>query len=154
MFGFRLNVKCVAGVLLAGSMASGAVAVQAQTTHRTRRESSANRKARVERTIEETYSHRYEVAGGGGYLRFQSGSLLQRNNEVTFFLTTTYFLNPKVGIIGDVRGAYGNAKIGNNTCATPSCIRSGSCASASSLPYLHCNERATSTYASTSRPRL
>src|SRR5271168_4756619 len=121
MFGFRLNVKCVAGVLLAGSMASGAVAVQAQTTHRTRRESSANRKARVERTIEETYSHRYEVAGGGGYLRFQSGSLLQRNNEVTFFLTTTYFLNPKVGIIGDVRGAYGNAKIGNNTCATPSC---------------------------------
>jgi Outer membrane protein beta-barrel domain len=121
MFGFRLNVKCVAGVLLAGSMASGAVAVQAQTTHRTRRESSANRKARVARTIEETYSHRYEVAGGGGYLRFQSGSLLQRNNEVTFFMTTTYFLNPKVGIIADVRGAYGKAKIGNNTCTTPSC---------------------------------
>ena len=113
MFGFRLSVKQVAGVLLAASMASGAVAVEAQTTHRTRRESNANRKSRIERTIAETYSHRFEVAGGGGYLRFQSGSALQKNNEVTFFMTGTYFLNPKLGIIGDIRGAYGNAKIGN-----------------------------------------
>jgi hypothetical protein len=113
MFGFRLSVKQVAGVLLAASMASGAVAAQAQTTNRTRRESSANRKSRIERTIAETYSHRFEVAGGGGYLRFQSGSLLRKNNEVTFFMTGTYFLNPKLGIIADVRGAYGNAKIGN-----------------------------------------
>jgi hypothetical protein len=114
MFGFRLSVKCAAAVLLAGFIASGAVAVEAQTTtRRTRRESSANRKSRIERTIAETYSHRFEVAGGGGYLRFQSGSSLQKNNEVTFFMTGTYFLNPKLGIIGDVRGAYGNAKIGN-----------------------------------------
>jgi hypothetical protein len=113
MFGFRLSVKQVAGVLLAGSMASGAVAVQAQTAHRTRRESSANRQARIARTVAETYGHRYEVAGGGGLLRFQSGAP-QRNNEVTFFMTGTYFLNPKLGIIGDIRGAYGNAKIGNN----------------------------------------
>jgi len=113
MFGFRLSVKQVAGVLLAASVASGAVAVQAQTTRRTRRESSANRKSRIERTIAETYNHRFEVAGGGGYLRFQSGSALRKNNEVTFFMTATYFLNPKLGIIADVRGAYGNAKIGN-----------------------------------------
>jgi hypothetical protein len=115
MFGFRSSVKCVAGVLLVGLMASGAVAVQAQVTHRTRRESSANRKARIARTIAETYSHRWEVGGGGGYLRFKPGSILQKNNEVTFWMTGTYFLNPKLGIIGDVRGAYGNAKIGNNT---------------------------------------
>jgi hypothetical protein len=115
MFGFRSSVKCVAGVLLVGLMASGAGAVQAQVTHRTRRESSANRKARIARTIAETYSHRWEVGGGGGYLRFQPGSILQKNNEVTFWMTGTYFLNPKLGIIGDVRGAYGNAKIGNNT---------------------------------------
>ncbi len=74
MFGFRLSVKCVTGVLLAGAIASGAVAVQAQTTRRTRRESSANRKARIARTIAETYDHRFEVAGGGGFLRFQSGA--------------------------------------------------------------------------------
>jgi hypothetical protein len=113
MFGFRLSVKKVAVVLLAGSIASGAVALQAQTTRRTRRESSANRKARIARTIAETYGHRYEVAGGGGFLRFQSGAP-QRNAEVTFFMAGTYFLNPKLGIIGEVRGAYGNARIGNN----------------------------------------
>src|SRR5579862_6250153 len=121
MFGFRLSVKCVTGVLLAASIASGATAVQAQTTHRTRRESSANRKARIARTIAETYGHRYEVAGGGGFLRFQSGAP-QRNSEVTFFMTGTYFLNPKLGIIGDVRGGYGNAKIGNTACTVVGCI--------------------------------
>jgi outer membrane protein with beta-barrel domain len=115
MFGFRLKVKCVAGVLLAVLVASGASAVEAQSTRRTRRESNANRKARIARTIEATYSHRYEVAGGGGYLRFRSGEYLQKNDEVTFFMTGTYFLNPKLGIIGDVRGMYGSAKIGNSS---------------------------------------
>jgi hypothetical protein len=114
MFGFSMKVKCIAGVLLA-IVASGASAVEAQTTHRTRRESNANRKARIARTIEATYSHRYEVAGGGGFLRFRSGEYLQKNDEVTFFMTGTYFLNPKLGIIADVRGMYGNAKIGNSS---------------------------------------
>jgi hypothetical protein len=114
MFGFSMKVKCIAGVLLA-IVASGAGALEAQTTRRTRRESNANRKARIARTIEATYSHRYEVAGGGGFLRFRSGEYLQKNDEVTFFMTGTYFLNPKLGIIADVRGMYGNAKIGNST---------------------------------------
>jgi Outer membrane protein beta-barrel domain len=115
MFGFRLNVKCVTGVLLAILVASGASAVEAQSTRRTRRESNANRKARIARTIEATYSHRYEVAGGGGFLRFRSGEYLQKNDEVTFFMTGTYFLNQKLGIVGDVRGMYGSAKIGNSS---------------------------------------
>ena len=112
MFGFRLSVKCVSVVLLAAAVASGASA-EAQSTRRTRRESNANRKARIARTIEATYSHRFEVAGGGGYLRFRSGEYLQKNDEVTFFMSGTYFLNQKLGIIGEVRGLYGNAKIGN-----------------------------------------
>jgi hypothetical protein len=115
MSGFRLSVKRVAGVLLAAVMASGAVAVQGQVTRRTRRESSANRQARIARTTAETYNHRFEVAGGGGFLRFKPGSILQKNNEVTFFMSGTYYLSPKLGIIGEVRGLYGNAKIGNNT---------------------------------------
>jgi hypothetical protein len=115
MFGFRLNVKWVAGLLLAAFAASGASTVEAQSTRRTRRESNANRKARIARTVEETYTHRYEVAGGGGFLRFRSGEYLRKNDEVTFWMTGTYFLNPKLGIIADVRGAYGNAKIGNTT---------------------------------------
>jgi hypothetical protein len=94
-------------------MASGVSAVEAQSTHRARRESNANRKARIARTIEDTYTRRWEVGGGGGYLRFRSGENLQRNNEITFWTSGTYYLNPKLGIVGDVRGAYGNAKIGN-----------------------------------------
>jgi opacity protein-like surface antigen len=115
MFGFKLSVKWVAGVLLAVVVASGASAAEAQTTRRTRRESNANRKARIARTIAATYDHRFEVAGGGGFLRFQPGQYLQRNNDVSFFMTTTYFLNPKLGIIGDIRGLYGSAKIGNSS---------------------------------------
>lgn len=118
MFGlkscFRISVNGVAVVLLALMMASGVSVVQAQTARRTRRESNANRKARIARTIEETYSHRWEVAGGGGFLRFRSGEYLQKNSEVAFWTTTTYFLNPKLGILADVRGMYGNAKVGNN----------------------------------------
>jgi hypothetical protein len=85
----------------------------AQITRRTRRESTANRKARIARTIAETYGHRYEAAGGGGYLRFRSGQYLQQNNEVTFWASTLYALSPRVGVLGEVRGAYGNAKVGN-----------------------------------------
>src|SRR5260370_16123974 len=114
MFGVRMSVKWVAAVLLVvAMMAGGATSVEAQTARRTRRESNANRKARIERTIQETYSHRWEVGGGGGYLRFRSGENLQKNNEVTFWMSGTYNLNPKLGVVADVRGAYGNAKIGN-----------------------------------------
>jgi hypothetical protein len=113
MFGFSLSVKGLTGVLLAAVIASGASIAEAQSVHRTRRESNANREARIARTIEQTYNHRWEVGGGGGYLRFRSGQYLQRNNDVTFWMTGTYFLNPKWGVIADVRGLYGNAKIGN-----------------------------------------
>ena len=113
MFGFRFSVRSVTTLLIAAVVASAATSLEAQSAHRTRRESNANRKARIERTIQDTYSHKWEVGGGGGYLRFRSGEYLQRNNEVTFWLTGTYDLNPKLGIIGGVGGAYGNAKIGN-----------------------------------------
>jgi len=117
MFGlkidFRISVKVVTVVLLALMVAGGVSSVEAQTTRRTRRESNANRQARIARTIAETYGHRWEVAGGGGYMRFRSGQYLQKNNDVTFWMTGTYFLNTKLGILADVRGLYGNAKIGN-----------------------------------------
>ena len=106
------KIKLVAAASLVVAITAGAAISQAQI-RRPRRESSANRKARIERTIQDTYSHRWEVGGGGGYLRWRSGPYLQKNNEVTFWMNGTYFLNPKLGITGDVRGAYGNAKIGN-----------------------------------------
>ena len=114
MFGFRLKKKCVTFMLLAAFIASGASIVQAQMTRRQRRESNANRQARIARNTLNTYSHQWEVAGGGGYLRYRSGESLQRNNEVTFWMTGTRYLNPKIGIVADIRGAYGNAKIDTN----------------------------------------
>ena len=117
-----LSVAPLLALLVAPLATPAQVGIQLGTNRRAqrgtsthpRRETNANRRARIAREIAETYSHRYEVSAGGGYLRFRSGEFLQKNNEVTFFGSTTYYLNPKLGILGDVHGAYGNAKIGNN----------------------------------------
>ena len=111
MFGFRFSVKCAAAALAAVLVTSGSTSLQAQFSRR--RETNANRRARIERTIQDTYSHQWDAGGGGGYLRFRSGELLQKNNEVTFWLSATRYFTPKLGIVGDIRGQYGNAKVGN-----------------------------------------
>jgi hypothetical protein len=77
---------------------------------RARRETNAARQARIQRTIQETYSHPYEVFGGGGFLRFRSGEFLKKNNEVTWATSGSYFLSPKVAVVADARGMFGNAK--------------------------------------------
>jgi hypothetical protein len=102
--------RLAAFVLLA---ASARVSAHAQTVQEGRRETSANRQARIERITRDTYTHRWEVAGGGGYLRFRSGQFLQNNNEVTFWMNGTYFFSPSLGVTGEIRGDYGNAKVGN-----------------------------------------
>ena len=102
-------------ILLFGALlALAAIPASAQqNAHRNRRESSANRKARIERTVEETYGHRWEAGAGGGYLRFRSGQAQQQDNQVAFWASTMYSLNPKFGVIGEVRGSYGKAKLTN-----------------------------------------
>jgi hypothetical protein len=97
----------VAAVLIAVSAAA-----QSTTTKQpgTRHETNASRQARIQRTIQDTYTHRWEIFGGGGYQRFRSGEQTQKNNEVTWNLETHYFLNPKLSIVGDARGMFGNGK--------------------------------------------
>lgn len=73
----------------------------------------ANRQARVQRNILDTYSHRYEFAGGGGFLRFRTGQYLQKITQVNFFGSAAYALTPQLSIASDVRGMYGNANIPN-----------------------------------------
>jgi hypothetical protein len=84
-------------------------------SRRPRRESNANRKARIAREIKDTYTHRWEVGGGGGFIRYRSGQSLQKNSEIAFWTDTTYFFNQKLGLTGELRGGFGNAKVGNNT---------------------------------------
>jgi hypothetical protein len=103
----------LASVLIAIAIFA-AVPANAQS-RRPRRESNANRKARIAREIQDTYTHRWEVGGGGGFLRFRSGDYLQKNSEIAFWTNLTYFLNPKLGLTGELRGGFGNAKVGNNT---------------------------------------
>ena len=90
-----------------------ATQVQSPVSISRSRRRNSNRQARIARNIQDSYSHRYEVAGGGGYLRFRTGQYLQKSSEVTFATSLVRQWNPKWGVVGDVRGAYGTAKIPN-----------------------------------------
>jgi len=102
----------VAVGLLAGAMQKSGAQTPSrkprQETH-ARRETNATRAARIQRNIQDTYTHRYEVIGGGGYLRFRSGQYTKKNNEVSWATAFNYYLNPKLAIVGDARGSFGNA---------------------------------------------
>ena len=102
------------GFALGLFLGSSAVAQLNQGIHTQHRETNASRQARIKRTIEETYAHRWEIYGGGGYLRFRSGSSLKRNNEVSWAAGANYFLNPKLFIVGAAQGSFGSANIGTN----------------------------------------
>lgn len=108
--GVRTCMHAVAATLIAVTVA--AIPGQAQD-RRITRETNANRRARIERAVRETYTHRWEVGGGGGFLRFRSGEFTQKNSEIGFWMNGTYYLSEKLGVTGEVRGYYGNAKIPN-----------------------------------------
>ena len=99
---------CTAAV--AAVLITASAAAQNTPQQPARHETNASREARIQRTIHDTYSHRWEVFGGGGYQRFRSGENTQKNNEITWNLAVHYFLNPKLSIVGDARGMFGNGK--------------------------------------------
>lgn len=106
-----LALGVVAGAL---SPANAQTVTQTQSKKRKQEshahhETNATRLARIARTTEETYSHRYEVFGGGGYLRFRSGEYLRKNNEISWASAFNYYLNRKLAVVGDARGSFGNA---------------------------------------------
>ncbi len=102
--------------LAAGLLAGALAPAKAQSTTKkrpvehARRETNASRMARIQRTIDETYAHRYEIIAGGGYLRFKAGDYIKRNNEISWATAFNYYLNPKLAVVGDVRGSFGTAK--------------------------------------------
>ena len=107
---FRVRLQSVAAIFAVTLAISAGSSAHAQQTPRHGRDTNANRRARIARQIQETYTHRWEVGGGGGYLRFRSGEYTQKNSEIAFWMNTTYYLNQKLGITGEIRGGYGNAK--------------------------------------------
>lgn len=111
----RVSTTSSAAVFILTLAALAAPAPAQTPAYRPGREANANRRARIERQIVDTYSHRWEIGGGGGFLRFRSGEFTQKNSEIAFWMDTTYYLNQKLGLTGEIRGAYGNAKIPNET---------------------------------------
>lgn len=75
----------------------------------------ARRQARMEQAIRDTYSHRYEVYGGSGYLRFRPGKSLQQMNEGAWNVGFTRYFRPLWGFTADLRGYYGSAYVGLNS---------------------------------------
>jgi len=110
-----LGAGILVGVAQAQITSSVDIAKRKQEAH-ARRETNASRQARIARTVEDTYSHRYEIIGGGGYERFRSGSQLKRNNEINWATAFNYYLNHKFAIVGDAQGSFGHAHaLTNNT---------------------------------------
>ncbi|HEY2861128.1 MAG TPA: hypothetical protein VGJ21_22145 [Terracidiphilus sp.] len=107
-FSGRLSVSLAA--LAAATLLTLSAAAQNTKQGPVRHETNASRQARVQRTIDETYSHRWEIFGGGGYMRFDSGAYTQKNNEITWNFAPHYYLNPKLAIVVDARGMFGNGK--------------------------------------------
>jgi len=104
--------KSVVRVVLTG-LAVGLLAAamgEAKAQAPVRRETNAGRQARLARTIKETYTHQWEIFGGGGYLRFRPGDQLQKDNQITWSTQANYFLNPKLAIIGQIGGEFGHAQ--------------------------------------------
>ncbi|MGC2400405.1 MAG: hypothetical protein WA510_11500 [Acidobacteriaceae bacterium] len=69
----------------------------------------ARRLQRTERVIQDTYSHKFEIYGGGGYTRFRPGSSLQHNNESAWNGGFTDYRWGRLGLTADLRGYYGTA---------------------------------------------
>jgi hypothetical protein len=106
----RLIAMGLAVGLLAGAAGSANAQSKKPQQKRARRETNASREARIAHTVQETYSNRYEVFGGGGFLRFTPGADLKKMNEISWAASTTYFLNWKLGITGSAQGSFGRAQ--------------------------------------------
>jgi hypothetical protein len=73
----------------------------------------ARRQQRIDAIIQDTYSHKYEVFGGVGFLRLRPGPNLQNVSLFGFDAGFTQYLNNKLGITADGRGYFGSAYVGN-----------------------------------------
>jgi len=113
-------VRCIAraAALFAAAIVplSNAPHANAQSEHH-RHENSVNRQFRLARAIEDTYSHQWEVAAGGGFLRFEPGPQLRRDNQIDWSTSAAYYFTPAYSIVGDIRGHFGDVKLNNPTCS-------------------------------------
>ncbi len=106
-FAVRMVVAGLTVGVLAGGMATAQTKKQKKDELHVHRETNATRLARIRKTIADTYSNKYEVIGGGGFLRFRNGEYTQRNDEVTWAAAFNDYLTKKLAVVGDARGSFG-----------------------------------------------
>jgi hypothetical protein len=112
----RLVLTGLAAGLLAGALNTAKAQVAAQVhikprkVAHARRETNASRQARIARNIQETYSHKYEIFGGGGFLRFEPGQYLKRDTQINWAANTTYYFSPTLGLEASAQGSFGHAQ--------------------------------------------
>ena len=62
--------------------------------------------------VTDTYTHRWEVYTGGGYMRFRPGPYIHNSGMGGWIVGATRYFTPRLGITVDVRGFYGNNSLG------------------------------------------
>lgn len=67
---------------------------------------------REAQAVTETYTHRWEVYGGGEYMRFRPGPDLHNSGMGAWVVGLTRYFTPRFGITADARGLYGNNSLG------------------------------------------
>ncbi|HTV13134.1 MAG TPA: hypothetical protein VME68_00375 [Acidobacteriaceae bacterium] len=87
---------------------------RAQVLREAQERVNARRKIRVRQIIADTYSHKYELDFGGGYLRFRPGNTLQHNSESSWNVDLTDYLRGDLGVTLEGRGYYGTAYTGTH----------------------------------------
>jgi hypothetical protein len=87
---------------------------RAEVLREAERRLKARRQIRIQQIIQDTYSHKYEVYFGGGFLRFRPGSTLQKNSEAAWNLGITDYLKGRLGVTADFRGYYGTTNTNIN----------------------------------------
>lgn len=70
------------------------------------------RQRREAELMTETYSHRWEIYGGGQYMRFRPGPDLHNSGMGGWTLGLTRYFTPRFGISADARGYYGSNSLG------------------------------------------
>jgi hypothetical protein len=73
----------------------------------------ARRQQRIAAIVQDTYSHKYEIYGGVGFLRLRPGPYLQNVSEFGFDAGVTRYFTNKLGVTADGRGYFGSAYVGD-----------------------------------------
>lgn len=98
----------------AGPQQENPEADQARLAREARTRIRARRQQRIQKAVEDTYNHKYEIYGGGAYVRFHPGPNLQHINEEGWSGGFTDYLRPRLGVTVDFRGYYGLAYTEHN----------------------------------------